>query len=278
MKKILIISGSILGGLLLIFAILIGIGYHKYMSIQSEALDPQLTVYQGGGGNALVLTSKDGEKALVIDTKMGSAADKMRKKISARDIVVVNTHAHMDHTGGNKLYPGAQVIAGAYSKEEWAKFGAKLRYPDETVKAGEEKTVQIDDETAHIRNWGATHTSNGIVVYFEKRKLLAAGDIVFVNMHPVISPANGTDVKRWVALLDSIYTIYDIRKLIPGHGPVSGKEALRDMSNYFTSIRDAIGNEALLEDLRKKYQGYYALPGMSSFDITVKVIGEELRK
>jgi hypothetical protein len=51
------------------------------------------------------------------------------------------------------------------------------------------------------------------------------------------------------------------------------------MKEYFTSIRDAIGNDALLDDLKnKKYKGYYSMPGMSGFDITVKTIADEMKK
>jgi glyoxylase-like metal-dependent hydrolase (beta-lactamase superfamily II) len=278
MKKTLIIAGSIVAGIFLICAILIAIGYHKFMATETIEIDPQMHVYLGGGGNSIVLTSKSGDSALVVDTKMGSAAEKMRKQISARDIIVVNTHAHIDHTSGNRLYPGAQVISGAYTKEAWKQFNKKARYPDDTIGVGKEMVIRIDDETIRLHNMGAAHTSNDVVVYFEKRKLLMTGDIVFIDIHPPIYPAMGADVSKWIHALDTLPLMFDIEKLVPGHGPLSKKSAFGVMKEYFTSIRDAIGNDARLEECKKKYQGYRSLPGLSSFEKTVKTITEEMKK
>jgi glyoxylase-like metal-dependent hydrolase (beta-lactamase superfamily II) len=278
-KKNLIIAGAVLAVIVLSCAILIVIGYNKYMTLETVQIDPRMKVYLGGGGNSVVLTSKSGDSALVVDAKMGTAAEKMRKQVSARDIIVVNTHAHMDHTSGNTLYPGALVIAGAYTKEEWAQFGKKARYPDEIVETGKEMIIKIDDETVHVRNMGAAHTSNDVVVYFENRKLLMTGDIVFLGMHPALFPEKGTVVGTWLHALDTLPALFAIEKLVPGHGPLSDGSALGTMKEYFTSIRDAIGNDALLDDLKnKKYKGYYSMPGMSGFDITVKTIADEMKK
>jgi glyoxylase-like metal-dependent hydrolase (beta-lactamase superfamily II) len=278
MKKILIISGAVIGGIILVCAILIGIGYFKYMSIDAVKIDPQVKVYVGGGGNSLVLTSKEGDSALVVDTKMGKAAEKMRAKIMARDIIVVNTHVHRDHTGGNKLYPGAYVISGSYTKEQWTDLAAGVRYPDETVGVGETKTILLGGETVQIRNMGSEHTYDDIVVYLVNRKLLLTGDLVFRNGHPVLSAEKGTVIQKWIATLDTLYAGYDIKTLVPGHGPIADKKALADMKEYFTSIRDAIGDNARLAQLKNKYKTYYGLPGMSSFEITVRSIQQELKK
>jgi glyoxylase-like metal-dependent hydrolase (beta-lactamase superfamily II) len=278
MKNKLIIAGAIVGGILLVCAILIAIGYHKYMTIDAVEIDAQVKVYLSGGGNSLVLTSKEGDSSLVVDTKMGSAAEKMRKQIVSRSIIVVNTHAHGDHTGGNKLYPGSHIISGSYTKEQWAALAPQTAFPDETIAAGETKTLGIGGETVHIRNLGAAHTHNDMVVYLENRKLLMTGDLVFLNMHPALFPDKGTVVVQWIKALDTLARAYEVKTLVPGHGPVSNREALGAMKEYFTSIRDAIGNEATLAELKKRYQGYYALPGMSGFEITVKTIADEMKK
>jgi glyoxylase-like metal-dependent hydrolase (beta-lactamase superfamily II) len=278
MKKSLIIAGSVIAGIFLICAILIAIGYHKYMVIETMEIGPQMKVYLGGGGNSLVLTSKSGDSALVVDTKMGSAALKMRKQIHARDIIVVNTHAHIDHTGGNRLYPGAQVISGAYTKEAWKQFNKKARYPDDTIGIGKEMVIRIGGEIVRLRNMGAAHTSNDVAVYFEKRKLLMTGDLVFIDIHPALFPVMGTVVSRSIHALDTLPEMFEIEKLVPGHGPLTKKSALDVMKEYFTSIRDAIGNDARLEECRKKYQGYHAMPGLSSFENSVKVITGEMKK
>jgi len=138
--------------------------------------------------------------------------------------------------------------------------------------------IRIDDETVHFRNMGAAHTVSDVVVYLENRKLLMTGDLVFIKIHPAIFPVMGSDVSKWIHALDTLPVMFDIEKLVPGHGPLSKKSEFGVMKEYFTSIRDAIGNDARLEECRKKYKGYYAMPGLSSFENTVKSIAAEMKK
>ena len=275
MKKTLIIAGSIFALLVLLCGVFIFIGYRNFMTVDTVEYDPDLEILLGGGGNSIILTAEDGSRALVVDTKMGGAAKAMRKKVKAKEVIVVNTHGHQDHVGGNGLYPDAKLIAGAYTKEQWAAMAKNSRYPDETVKTGEEKMLQVGSETVHIRNMGTAHTSNDVVVYLEKRKLLVTGDIVFLNKHPVLFASGGCSVASWVNVLDSLYNRYEIKALVPGHGTVSDKNALVTMKEYFTSIRSAIGDDRKLAALREKYKKYSFFPGMSGFDKTVEFIKAE---
>jgi cyclase len=235
-----------------------------------------LTVYLGGGGNSIVLTSEDGSQALVVDTKMRSAAKKLRDEVKAAEITIVNTHAHYDHTGGNALYPSAKIISGAYTNEQWDNDSKKTsRYPDLALKPGEEKVIKLGSETVRIRNMGRAHTWNDVVVYCEKRKILVTGDLVFIDMHPALYTKSGANVASWIGVLDSLASRYKIKTLIPGHGKISDQTALAVMKDYFVSIGDAIGKPDKQAELKKKYKDYFTLPGIFSFRNTTKFIEKE---
>ena len=191
MKKILIIGGSIVAAIIILCAVFTGIGYSKFMTFETVEHDPQLEIFLGGGGNSIVLTSEDGSTALVVDTKMARAAKELRKKVKTPQIIIVNTHAHPDHTGGNGLYAGAHVISCAYTNEQWHSMAGKIAFPDETIPIGGEKVLQIGSETVHIRNIGRAHTWQDIVLFLEKRKLLITGDLLFLDMHPVLKAGDG---------------------------------------------------------------------------------------
>lgn len=119
------------------------------MKVESIQYDPQLTVYLGGG-NSIVLKSEDGASALIVDTKMRNATEILKNQIKAKDVTVVNTHAHLDHTGGNSLYPQAKIIVGEYTKKQWDDDSSgSSRYPDITLKLGEERVLKIGSETVH---------------------------------------------------------------------------------------------------------------------------------
>ena len=278
MKKVLITIGVIIVVILIAAGLYFWRGYQTFLAVEAVQIDPQLTVYSGAG-NSIVLTSSDGSTALVVDTKMSRAAEKLKSSVRAKEVFVVNTHAHADHAGGNGLYPQAKIIAGAYPKEQWEKEAGKdSRYPDITLKPGEEKELLIGDETVRVRNMGRAHTWNDVVVYLVRHKMLVTGDLVFVNMHPAMYAKSGASLPDWKRVLDLLARDFDIRLLVPGHGKVSDKSALTDMKNYFMSVEEALGDRNKLAALKAKYKNYYSIPGMISFDKVVQFMNEEKLK
>ncbi len=277
MKKKLIIAGSIVAGLLFAGGLYVWCQYSQFQKVEIIKADPLLTIYKGGG-NSIVLTAKDGKTAFVVDTKMGSAAEILRNGVRAESVTIVNTHAHSDHTGGNALYPKATVIAGAYGKEQWEKDSSGAAYPVRTIKPGEEITIRVGDETAVIRNMGRGHTQNDTVVFLKNRGLLVTGDLVFVGLHPALIERSGTIVSDWIGILDDLYARFDAKSLVPGHGPVSDRKAILDMKEYFTSIRDAVGNREKLDALKETYKNFKGMPIMMNFDATASFIKKEMER
>ncbi|MBN1759688.1 MAG: hypothetical protein JW863_15280 [Chitinispirillaceae bacterium] len=74
MTKILKIAGISVPVLVLVGIVAV-MGFRKSMGeTKLVAVDDQLLVIEGGAGNSFILTSEDGSRALVVDTKTGSAA------------------------------------------------------------------------------------------------------------------------------------------------------------------------------------------------------------
>ena len=279
MKKVLLIIGSSLALLIAVFVFLGWKSFNKSMEMKSTAFDKNLTLFEGGGGNSIVLTSEDGAQALIVDTKMGNASKALAAAVKAKKITIVNTHLHRDHINGNKLFPNATIIAGAYTPDQWRVSSAADRYPDKVIKPGEETICKIDSETVHIRNMGPAHSWNDVVVYLENRKFLVTGDMVFNQMHPAMFKQGGSNAALWVNVLDSLLVRYkDAKTVLPGHGALSDKQALTDMMEYFVSIGAAIGDAEKLIDLKEKYKNYFAIPLMTGFDKTVKFLENEKKE
>jgi cyclase len=207
---------------------------------------------------------------------MKGAADTLKNFVKAKNITIVNTHSHFDHVGGNALYPQATIIAGAYSKKQWDEDGKKYsRYPDIPLAPGEEKIIKIGAETVHIYNTGRAHTWNDVVVYLENRKLLVTGDLVFHQWHPALVAQSGTNVTSWMRVLDVLSGKYRIRTLVPGHGIVTDQNALVAMKNYFVRVSDSSGNSDKQAAVKEEYRNYVAVPGVFSFNNTLKFIEQE---
>lgn len=259
---------------LLIGLILAGVGFffwktfRKFMVTATLQPDPQLTILIGGASNSLLLNAEDGAQALVIDTKMGGDAKKLCQQVTAPHIVLVNTHIHPDHIGGNDLYPTATLIAAAYPHEKWQEDS---RYPDQTLQPGQEKILQIGSETVHILNVGPAHSAQDVVVYLEKRKLLACGDLVFADMHPIMIDPDGS-AGAWLAALEHLEQRYDIQTVLAGHGALLDRSAFLAQKEYFASIRASLDDPQNLVTLKQKYAGYTALPVVAGFEVTMKAL------
>ncbi len=112
----------------------------------------KLTFYIGRGGNSILLLSEDGRKALLIDTKYFGAARELRKEVTAKEVTIINTHFHIDHPRGNKLYPESYVISGICPWKLWDFDSRKSKRPDKVLNPGEEYRFKFDDEWVRMIN------------------------------------------------------------------------------------------------------------------------------
>ncbi|MDQ7786165.1 MAG: MBL fold metallo-hydrolase [Thermodesulfovibrionales bacterium] len=202
------------------------------------------------GANAGIIIGKDG--IVVVDT-MISAKEAKRfirdiRIISRKPIrYVINTHYHLDHVFGNSEFAklGAVIIAQENSRkamensaretlENIGKYGltpqdmkgTTLAYPLLTY--GDRMTINISGQQIELIHARQSHTDGDTLVYLPDKKVLFAGDILFTNYHPFLGEGN---IEEWAKELDAIKSM-DIEKIIPGHGPLSGKNELEDMKEY----------------------------------------------
>ena len=251
------------------------IGYQWHVYNRTIKLDSQCSVILDDAGNSILLFSEDGKKALLVDTKKGKEASALAKKINVANLTIINTHAHFDHTEGNTLYQNVPIFGGDVPLEVWNSESKGSRYPTDVLRPGEERIIDIGSEKVRIRNTGRGHTSNDLIVYFEKRHLLATGDLLFPSIHPVLFPTSGGNIPSWVQTLDSLIDDTTIHRVIPGHGLPANHNVLATQREYFTSIASTVNDSQKLSVLEKKYSGYYEVPGLSSFDKTVEFLIKE---
>ncbi|MEW6386438.1 MAG: MBL fold metallo-hydrolase [Thermodesulfobacteriota bacterium] len=246
------------------------------------------------GANAGIIVGQD---FLVAVDSLISAREAQRflkdiRKISKKPIkFLINTHYHLDHALGNWEFAqrGAVIISHENDKENMLKAGAgmleyakqtgltdkdlkgtKLAYPSLTFK--ERVTLDLGDKKVEILYPGPSHTSGSVVVYVPQEKVLFAGDILFTDFHPFVGEA---DLAGWLKVLDYL-TALDVDKIIPGHGPVSGKKDLADLKSYLMVFdrkakelaAQSNDLEVIVAEMKK------ALPPRSRLDL---IIGKNLQ-
>jgi len=217
------------------------------------------------GANAGIIIGKDG--IVVVDTLV-SAREAKRfikdiRSVSKKPIrYVINTHYHLDHAFGNSEFVklGAVIVAQENDRREMERSaaetlknikgygltpqdmkGTKPAYP--TVTYSERMTIDIGGERIELIHARHSHTGGDTLVYLRDKKVLFAGDILFTDYHPFIAEGN---IEEWVRQLDEIASM-DVEKIIPGHGPVSGKKDVEAMKEYIIAF------DRMAKELAAKY-------------------------
>ncbi|HLW70099.1 MAG TPA: MBL fold metallo-hydrolase [Candidatus Binataceae bacterium] len=222
-----------------------------------------------GWSNAGLIADR-GESMLVdtlFDLKLTrEMLDAMRRaapQATARIGALVNTHSNGDHTFGNQLVDGAEIIASKACAEEMiAEGGAKRlaemkRNARPTSLAGKflaeifapfdfegidvtmptltfegELTRRVGDKTVRLIQVGPAHTRGDVLVYVPADRVMFTGDMLFINGHPIIwAGPVGNWIKACQLMLD-----LDVETVVPGHGPVTDKAGVAAVKRYFEYI------------------------------------------
>ena len=132
--------------------------------------------------------------------------------------------------------------------------GVALTLPTQTFDNRLDLTVGTKD--VQLIEVGPAHTRGDVLIHVPADRTVFTGDIVFSNGHP---PAWAGPISNWIKACDLIMS-WDIDVVVPGHGPIVEKSALKDFKAYF---------EYVTREARKRYDA-----GMSvveaAYDIDLK--------
>lgn len=169
--------------------------------------------------------------------------------------VVINTHHHGDHTGGNAvLKPEARMLVAHANVPELQrqraaadKKGDAPTVPDTTFADAWRR--DLGDETVSLKYHGAAHTKGDIVTHFEKANVIHMGDLMFNRLYPVIDRPGGASIKGWIGVLEKVAKDYPRDAVyIFGHG--HAKFGVTGASGDLLVFRDYLS--ALLEHVQKQ--------------------------
>ncbi len=183
-----------------------------------------LYVLLGGGGNSLALVGED--KVVLIDTKSpgwGRPILDAVEAVTERPVgTIINSHAHLDHTGSNVEFPSATAIvahenAKAAMQKMEAFSGPNARFlPNETIK---DKMSLLDGrDRIDLYYFGAGHTNGDLVVVFPAKRIAYFGDLFPSKAAPVIdTPNGGSGVAFPETLARAVTEITGVTRVITGH-------------------------------------------------------------
>ncbi len=172
-------------------------------------------------------------------------------------VVVINSHSHWDHIGGNGYFAGSDIYA---SKRCIEKFTDEYQYNCDEIahmSSGRPELVPpnigidgdfyfTDDRVRIFVSPG--HSDDSVCVFFENGNLLFCGDNA---EYPI--PTYCTITDGGAAYRDTLKKYIDINAeyYIPGHGRIMGIE---DVKNNLTYVGDLVaGNTYGFENRFEKH-------------------------
>lgn len=224
----------------------------------------------GGWGWSNAGLIVDGDESLLVDTLFDetltkSMLDTMRDAtgLGAKDITtLVNTHANGDHTYGNRLVEGAEIIASEASAKEMEEvppeflaamikgapdlgpvgdyliksFGAfdfeNVGYTLPTKTFSGSLSVKVGDKDVELIEVGPCHTHGDVLVHVPDDRVVYTGDILFIEGTPLMWQG---PVKNWIKACDLIKSM-DVDYIVPGHGPLTDRAGVQKVSDYLSYV------------------------------------------
>jgi glyoxylase-like metal-dependent hydrolase (beta-lactamase superfamily II) len=227
-----------------------------FSKVQIETLPVAAGVHMlvGAGGNIAVSTGADG--VLIVDDQYAPMHPKIVAAVEALKSgpvrFVLNTHWHLDHTGGNELFGkgGALLVAHDAARKRLAagqfmKFfnreippAPPVALPDMTF--GDDVTFHWNGDEIFVLHVPEAHTDGDAIVHFRRANVVHMGD-VFTTGYPFIDAESGGTLAGIIAGSDAALALADAStRVIPGHGPLAGREELLRYRDMLVASRDRI--------------------------------------
>jgi cyclase len=238
-------------------------------------------IFTGRGGTIGWLANKDA--LAVVDTQFPDTAATCLAGLpesKGRTLdVVINTHHHGDHTGGNPVFKPSTKTIVAHANVPKLQFAAaekantldKQVYADTTFPDVWRRELGSEIITAEYHGTG--HTSGDVTVMFEKANVVHMGDLGFNRIYPVIDRPGGASIKHWIVVLEEVVKNYPADAIyVFGHGNpkfgVTGKrEELLVLRDYLSGLLDYTAKKIAAGEPKEKIVVLENLPGFADFHL-----------
>lgn len=232
------------------------------------------------GSNAGFIVGANG--VVVVDSFLGADPAKellaeIRKVTNLPIRYVVNTHYHLDHTGGNAVFAeaGATVLAHrnvrSWLRTENLKFFGPTPKPE--AKAQVESLVLPDmvySDAVDLYLGGRLvqvrymlgHTGGDSVVIVPDANVVFGGDLIWQKHLPNLIDAS---TQPWLQTLDKLLQEHPSATFVSGHGDVATPADVRDFRDYLNTLRTDVAKaqtdgksgqglvDAVTAELKEKY-------------------------
>lgn len=207
--------------------------------LQVELFD-KLHVLQGAGGNITLLHGPDGTFQFDSDLPDTAAAVFKASQQFGPTKLLVNTHWHYDHVGGNETFGKTGVLIASHENtlrrlsttQNLEAFKtvvppyAKPAWP--IVTFDQHLNLQGNGEEIHLHHIENAHTDTDVIAHLPGLNVVVTGDLYFNGVYPFVDYSSKGWLGGMIAGIDRVLKLTDAKtKVIPGHGAISNAKELK---------------------------------------------------
>src|SRR5215472_15090221 len=202
------------------------------------------------GSNAGFIVASNG--VAVVDSFVGVEPAKellaeIRKVTNLPIRYVINTHYHLDHTGGNAVFAeaGATILAhrnlrGWLRTENLKFFGVTPKAEDKArVEAlvlpdmvySDAVDLYLGSRLIQVR-YMLGHTGGDSVVFVPDANVVFGGDLIWQHHLPNLIDAS---TQPWIQTLDKLLAEHSSATFVSGHGGLATAADVRDFRDYLNT-------------------------------------------
>jgi len=217
----------------------------QFADVTVKAIPVGGSVYMltGAGGNLAVSIGKDG--TLLVDDQFAPLAARIQNAINelggTSPKLIINTHFHDDHVGGNAFFGGnGVIIANEQVRYRMLGDATRPRTALPIVTFADRIRIQFNDDEIYVIHLPAGHTDGDAIVWFRNANVLHMGDLFFNGTFPFIDVDNGGNVKGYIAdVVQVLEMIPADTRIIPGHGPLA---SVVELGEFHDMLKATISN------------------------------------
>lgn len=221
------------------------------------------------------------DAVVVVDSQFADTAPLLLEGLKTRTPrkidILINSHHHGDHTGGNKVLrpAAAKIVAHTNVPGLQRKAAEANKTVDDQAFADttfdKEWKQDVGSEIVSAKYYGSAHTGGDVAIFFERANIVHMGDLMSHLRNPRADRPAGASVRNWITVLESVVkdhgndTVYIFGHSKPGEAVTGSRQDLMRLRNYLTAMIDFVQKGIAAGRPREEIVKATAIPGFESW-------------
>ncbi len=203
----------------------------------------------GGGYTVKVIASLGDDGLLLVDTGQKATGDELKRALGGLGDsipeIIINTHAHEEHTGGNAAFGEEPLIIGHGNLRATLRSGSYLfdEFPDESlpeITFTDSIALYFNGEEIRLVALPGAHDNSDIVVWFTESRIACVGGLSNGRHFPSVDEVTGDILKFPEVVQELIGLLPDDVTVIPAHGADGTVDDLRALHEMLVGTTELV--------------------------------------